>query len=254
MGCEGGYQQINKTLNVSPFQEYLDGQLRSLPRLADMQQISPRVIRILGQNPGKGTNTYIVGTGHSRLLIDTELGVRLPHVLLTHWHGDHVGGVPDLVAKYPHLTDAIYKQSPAAGQQTIADGRVFRIEGATVRALHSPGHAHDHTCFVLDEERAMFTGDNLLGHGTSAVEDLGRLMATWRDTMQPQDCGRGYPAHGVVIPDLRLTLQRELGGKVRRENLVLATVQGIGQAAGPGRRGAVTTGELVLLMHGRGGG
>ncbi|KAK7937311.1 uncharacterized protein PG986_014179 [Apiospora aurea] len=270
MGGEGGYQQINKTLNVCAFQEYLDGQLKSLPKLKDVQQISPRVIRILGQNPGKftlqGTNTYIVGTGRSRLIIDTgqgipewidlitstleDLGITLSHVLLTHWHGDHMGGVPDLVATYPHLADAIYKNSPAADQQPIVDCQVFRVEGATVRALHSPGHSHDHMCFVLEEENAMFTGDNVLGHGTSAVEDLGLLMATWRDVMQPQDCGRGYPAHGDVIPNLRLKLKLEIGGKVRRENLVLATLQRIGQAAGPGKRGTVTTGELVLLMHG----
>ncbi|KAK8091575.1 hypothetical protein PG997_001936 [Apiospora hydei] len=228
MGGEGGYQQINKTLNVCAFQDYLDGQLKSLPKLENVQQISPRVIRILGQNPGKGP-TYIVGTGRSRLIIDTGQGI-------PEWIDLITSTLEDLGITLSH--------------QPIADAQLFRVEGATVRALHSPGHSHDHMCFVLEEENAMFTGDNVLGHGTSAVEDLGLLMATWREVMQPQDCERGYPAHGDVIPNLRLKLKLEIGGKVRRENLVLATLQRIGQAAGPGKRGTVTTGELVLLMHG----
>jgi hypothetical protein len=50
---EGGYKQINETLNVCAFEDYLETQLAQLPKLADVQQLSPRVIRILGQNPGK---------------------------------------------------------------------------------------------------------------------------------------------------------------------------------------------------------
>jgi hypothetical protein len=50
---KGGYKQINKTLNVCAFEEYLDTQQSRLPTLEDVQQLSPRVIRVLGQNPGK---------------------------------------------------------------------------------------------------------------------------------------------------------------------------------------------------------
>ena len=46
-------------------------------------------------------------------------------VLLTHWHGDHSGGVPDLIAKYPHLVDRIHKHSPEGQQQPIEDGQTF---------------------------------------------------------------------------------------------------------------------------------
>ena len=49
----GGYRQINKAFNVCAFEDYLEGQQNVLPKLLDVEQISPRVIRVLGQNPGK---------------------------------------------------------------------------------------------------------------------------------------------------------------------------------------------------------
>ncbi|KAL4867605.1 hypothetical protein BDV12DRAFT_171005 [Aspergillus spectabilis] len=271
---EGGYRQINKALNICAFEEYLESQQKTLPTLTDVEQISPSVIRVLGQNPGKftlqGTNTFIVGTGSKRLLVDTgqgipewadlihdtlaRHGISLSHVLLTHWHGDHTGGVPDLIRMYPHLASAIYKHTPSKTQQPIVDGQLFVVEGATVRALHTPGHSSDHMCFILEEEQAMFTGDNILGHGTSAVEHL----STWMDTlykMQSQDCVKGYPAHGIVISNLRIKIKGELAQKLQRERQVLkALVQAKHEErARQGRsKGSVTVKQLVTTMYGNG--
>lgn len=50
---KGGYRQINKALNICAFDDYLDGQMALLPELADTEQLTPRVLRVLGQNPGK---------------------------------------------------------------------------------------------------------------------------------------------------------------------------------------------------------
>ncbi|KAK3315162.1 beta-lactamase-like protein [Apodospora peruviana] len=274
---KAGFPQIN----ISPFEDYIAGKKAILPELKDVEQLSPRVIRILGQNPGKmtmqGTNTYIVGTGPKRLIIDTGQGMpawadlvsstlamssaSLSHVLLTHWHGDHVGGVPDLVRRYPHLLQGesgggdggpmIYKHSPRDLQQEqpIADGQVFCVEGATIRAVHSPGHSHDHMCFVLEEEGAMFTGDNVLGHGTGFYEHLGTWMATLR-AMRAHDCRVGYPAHGVVIADLPSKIAGELAQKERRERHVLQTLLGQTSRRKNGKGGGLTVGELVVEMHG----
>jgi glyoxylase-like metal-dependent hydrolase (beta-lactamase superfamily II) len=155
----------------------------------------------------QGTNTYIVGTGSRRLIIDSGQGIpdwadlisdtldsksfRLSHVLLTHWHGDHTGGVPDLIRMDPQLSSRIFKHTPSKHQKPIADGQIFKVEGATVRAVHTPGHSHDHMCFILEEENAMFTGDNVLGHGTSAVELLGTWMSSIK-VMGSHNCAVGY--------------------------------------------------------------
>lgn len=179
-------------------------------------------------------------------------GFSLSHVLLTHWHGDHTGGVPDLIRLYPHLESAIYKHTPSKSQQPILDGQKFHVEGATVRAVHAPGHSHDHMCFILEEEEAMFTGDNVLGHGTAAVEHLGRWMQTLRQ-MQSHGCKRGFPAHGVAIEDLVGKIDGELAQKVRRERRVCQTLENIKQeerAAGRRGKGSVTVKQLVETMHG----
>ncbi|KAK1751371.1 beta-lactamase-like protein [Echria macrotheca] len=268
----GGYRQINKALNICAFEDYLSSQAATVPPLPDVAQLTPRVLRILGQNPGKftlqGTNTYIVGTGRTRLIIDTgqgipewadliastfsSLGITLSHVLLTHWHGDHTGGVPDLIRLYPHLEGHVYKHTPdrKTQQQPIEDGQVFRVEGATVRAVHAPGHSHDHMCFVLEEENAMFTGDNILGHGTAAVEILPTWMASLR-VMQGHGCQAGYPAHGEVVADLGRKITLELDVKERRERKVLATLARLRrEAAVHGGKGSVTVAELVTQMYG----
>ncbi|KAI5922019.1 beta-lactamase-like protein [Camillea tinctor] len=233
-----GYRQINKTLNICAFEDYLEAQLFHLPEIADVEQITPRVLQILGQNAGKftlqGTNTYIVGTGSHRLIIDTAQGipewadilhstladidVTLSHVLITHWHGDHASGIPDLIRMYPELSDTIYKHTPSRTQKAILDGQIFSVEGATIRATHAPGHAHDHMCFILEEERYVY-GRQRTGtwkSGCRAAEHLDELLA----------------ADGVArVCDLALArMKRSVGGR--------------------GNGGSVTVGELVIAMHG----
>ena len=55
----GGYRQINKALNICAFEDYLEAQQSRLPKIADVEQISPRVIRVLGQNAGKVSSKFL---------------------------------------------------------------------------------------------------------------------------------------------------------------------------------------------------
>ncbi|RAH74797.1 putative metallo-beta-lactamase domain protein [Aspergillus aculeatinus CBS 121060] len=210
--------------------------------LSEVERLSSSVLRILGGNPGKftlqGTNTYLIGRGHQRILIDTGEGrpswashlkavlaqenATVHQALLTHWHHDHVKGIPDLLELCPHVT--IYKHQPGPGQRSIEDGQIFSVEGATLRAYHTPGHTVDHMMFVLEEEDAVFTGDNVLGHGTSVFEDLGEYMGSLQ-RMQHRVSGRGYPGHGAVIDSATAKISEYIKHRQQREDEVIRVLR-----------------------------
>ncbi|KAJ4290855.1 hypothetical protein N0V90_010051 [Kalmusia sp. IMI 367209] len=206
--------------------------------LPAVEKLSSRVLRVLGGNPSKftlqGTNTYIVGQGPKRLLIDTGEGkpewiqslktvlkdenITIEKALISHWHHDHTEGVPDLLAHSPHT--AVYKRDPQPGWQDITDGQKFTAEGATLRAYFCPGHTTDHMAFVLEEEDAMFTADNVLGQGTAVFADLATYMKSL-DGMSKQFKGRAYPGHGPVIEDGPAKVLEYIKHRKQREKQVL---------------------------------
>ncbi|KAK5061597.1 hypothetical protein LTR84_008141 [Exophiala bonariae] len=253
------------------FNDYLVAQIGKVPDLPQVGNVTDRVVRILGGNPGKmqlqGTNTYLIGTGKSRILIDTGQGCHLwveslvrhleehsleiAHVLLTHWHKDHTGGLPDLVAQYPMLASQTYKNCPDLGQLPIKDGQTFSVEGATIEAVFTPGHAVDHMCFILREEQAMFTGDNVLGHGYTVIEDLGAYLTSLR-YMEDQQCRAGYPGHGAKLDNLPSKIKSCINREELRLNQVYAILaeKTLSRTVYQRNRPSFTNRELVTFLYG----
>ena len=218
--------------------------------LPDVASWSDRVVVVLGQNPGMftgpGTNTYIVGTGTERILLDTGDGrpeylpvlaralehageARIQEIVVTHGHPDHIGGAASLVETYgPRRVSkrpwAELDERHAVRVHPIDDGDVIRCEGATLRAVHTPGHAEDHLCFVLEEEGALFSGDNVLGVGTTVIPPFGGDLGVY---MRSLDCLLAenptliYPAHGPRIEDGRTKLREYIDHRQEREQQVL---------------------------------
>lgn len=180
-----------------------------------------------------------------------ERDLYISHVLLTHWHGDHTGGVPDLVAYDAAVADIIYKSHPDPGQKCIEDGQIFSVEGATVKALFTPGHAVDHMCFFLKEENALFTGDNVLGHGYTVVEDLALYLQSL-DRMAGQGCTIGYPAHGVRIENLPAKLNQYTRQRRAREKLIYAALLDNMLSAGRNSNSklGLSTKDIISKVHG----
>ena len=235
--------------------------------LPDVDVWSPRVVVALGQNPGlftgPGTNTYLVGTGPERILVDTgqglpaylpvlehalaRAGCRIQEIALTHGHPDHNGGVPALlerfgplrVSKRPH---ARFDAASPAPITPIDDGSRLHTEGATLRAIHAPGHAEDHLCFVLEEEQSLFSGDNVLGVGTTVIPseggDLGDYMRSLA-RLQEEAPRVIYPAHGPRIDDGVAKLAEYVAHRHEREREILEALRG----------GARTIPEIVARVY-----
>ncbi|KAI9719881.1 MAG: hypothetical protein M1828_006011 [Chrysothrix sp. TS-e1954] len=266
----------NRDSAVSPTLSLMGSQL---VHLSTIERLSPRVIRVLGDNPSKetnagdfqrktsesspGTNTYLIGRGHARVLLDTgegkpawiqnikstlsAEGASIQTCLLTHWHPDHVGGVTDL-----QTTSAaplkIYKHKPALnGHESwhdVINAQRFEVEpGTTLRAVHCPGHTQDHVAFVLEEENAMFTGDNVLGQGTAVFEELSVYMSSL-EQMGQQFTGRAYPGHGPVIEDGNATIAQYLKHRKQREHEIVGVLSGSGK-----RLSGMTSMDIVKIVY-----
>jgi glyoxylase-like metal-dependent hydrolase (beta-lactamase superfamily II) len=245
-------------------------------QMPDVAAWSPAVTVILGQNPGPftgpGTNTYLVGTGPRPLLIDTGQGHDaygpvlaracreerpvdgLEAIVLTHGHPDHVGGVAQVRALFG---DVPVRKMPWPGRdaadlafEPLEDGDVVATEGATLQAVWTPGHARDHLCYWLAEEQAIFTGDVVLGAGTTVIPDDGDL-GDYLDSLRrllALDAAVIYPAHGPAIRDPRAKIEQYLAHRALREEQVLGCL-----AAGVGEVPTMVTqlyADVPQFLHG----
>lgn len=108
----------------------------------------------------------------------------------------------------------------------LEDGQVIKTDGATLRVMATPGHAENHATFVLEEERALFSGDHVLGFGTTVLSDLSdymsslRMMQAYVSSNQPEYAGVLYPGHGPHIKDGLDLLTRYVVHREARENQI----------------------------------
>ncbi|XP_066903270.1 beta-lactamase-like protein 2 homolog isoform X2 [Halyomorpha halys] len=191
-----------------------------------VSKLTPRVIRILGCNPGKmtlqGTNTYIIGTGKKILLDTGEKGKKdyinelkkilhqesasIEQVIVTHWHGDHIGGLRDVNSiigdelsawKYPR-NDVKNESYDGITIHSLQNQQELSVEGASLRIIYTPGHTTDHVVVYMKEENALFSGDCILGEGTAVFEDLYDYMKSLNIilNLKPDVI---YPGHGPVL-------------------------------------------------------
>lgn len=216
---------------------------------------SDRVTVALGQNPsaftGPGTNTYLVGQGERRILLDTGQGeaAYLPvldeameragckgieQIVLTHGHPDHIGGLGQLLGHFGEVPvkkwpwPEVDLESPVP-METLEDGCRIETEGATLVGHHTPGHSPDHLCFMLEEERSLFSGDNVLGVGTTVIPggsgDLGEYMASLERLLALEPT-RIYPAHGPCIERGQAKIREYIEHRNDRERQIIAAIEG----------------------------
>lgn len=217
-----------------------------------ISKLSSRIIRILGCNPGpmtlQGTNTYLIGTGKNRILLDTgdkdvkeyqqslaqviqSEQVNIEHIVVTHWHHDHIGGVENIygsiaaqpkVWKYKkHETDTPDNELSATIPICwLTEGQEIQVEGATVKVHHTPGHTTDHVVLTLLEENILFSGDCILGEGTAVFEDLYTYMKSLQKILDIKPC-LIYPGHGNVVEDPIQKIEYYISHRNKREAEIL---------------------------------
>lgn len=117
-------------------------------------------------------------------------------------------------------------------ENSIVHRQIFKAEGATLEAFHCPGHTQDHMAIILHEEDAMFTGDNVLGHGTAVFEDLTVYLDSL-GRMRDQFKGRAYPGHGAVIENGPARIDEYIAHRQQREQEVLQALSGFDREATP---------------------
>ncbi len=163
-------------------------------------------------------------------------GRKVSHILITHTHRDHSESADVLKAWSGARTHAFGPQGAAStGEEAddtdfvpdvrLQDGDLIRGEGFTLRALHTPGHASNHLCFALEEERALFTGDHVMGWSSSVIAppdgDMAAYLAGLRRLIARGDAIL-YPTHGAPVTEPALYMGALLQHRLAREVQILA--------------------------------
>lgn len=194
--------------------------------------------RVLAPNPGietlDGTNTWIVGAGPS-IVIDP--GPELPEhlevvaaearpvgaILVTHDHPDHAPGA----ARLATVVGAPVLAFRLAGAERLRAGQRIVGGGAELIAVHTPGHTSDHVAFFEPAGAALFTGDAVVGRGTSFIDppdgDLAQYLRSLRRMLElrPRTI---YPGHGPVVLRAIDKLEEYLAHREDREQEIRAAL------------------------------
>ncbi len=220
-------------------------------------RLSDHLQRIVAPNPsvltGPGTNTYVVGSGDQHVVIDpgpddpihldrilVAANGSVARILCTHSHPDHSPGAAPL----REMTGAgVYgRPPPDDGHQddtyrpdhSLEDGDRFALPGATLRALHTPGHASNHVCFLLEEQGWLFTGDHLMSGSTVVILPPDGSMRLYVESLQRLEqlpLTALVPGHGAVMPEPHGEIRRVIAHRLQREAKVVQAFAQLGGVA-----------------------
>lgn len=214
--------------------------------------LSPLVRRITADNPGvftgPGTNTYLVGIDEIVVIdpgpaddahLDTIAacgGDRIRWIALTHTHEDHAPGAPGLVERTGAELIGFASDDELTMDGTFGDGDTLEGTEFQLEAVHTPGHASNHLCWRLPNERLLFSGDHIMEGSTVVIAPPDGHMATYLDSLRKVRKLRLRaiaPGHGHLIRNPRDYIDFYLEHRAAREQKVAETLARIGPATIP---------------------
>lgn len=190
-----------------------------MPAAGKVERLSERVRRLTQDNPsvftGAGTNTYLVGSeelfvldpgpldeGHFERIVAAVGSARVCAVVPTHHHADHWPLAPRLAEHFGAPTLGYGPEGDWRPQQHVAHGELLEAHDVTLEAIHTPGHAPDHLCYLLREESTLFSGDHVMGWSTSVIAPPGGNLNDFLASLarlRSYTYERMLPAHGLPI-------------------------------------------------------
>ena len=223
----------------------------------ELEEITPLIRRVTAKNPSgftfQGTGTYIIGRGKVAVIdpgpkLDTHIaalkkcleGEEVTHILITHTHEDHSPAAAELKQFWgcktygfgPHGAGKIADGIPieAGGDMdfvpdvAIRHGDIIKGEGWTVECVYTPGHTSNHMCFALEKEKALFTGDHIMGWSTTVIGppdgDMTQYMSSLELLLQRDD-EVYWPTHGTCIKNVKTYVQAYIDHRGVRETQIL---------------------------------
>lgn len=221
-----------------------------IPIIPDVPRaLSPLVRRICADNPGvmtgPGTNTYLVGVDEIAVIdpgpddpahLDAVAGCggdRIRWILLTHTHPDHGPGAAGLKERTGAEILAFESRDGVEVDGTLGDGD--QVEGTEWRltAVHTPGHASNHLCFLLEEERTLFTGDHVMDGSTVVIRPPDGDMAAYLRSLESllhEDLAWLAPGHGFLVAEPHAVVRALVAHRLRREAKVVDALRPRGDA------------------------
>jgi glyoxylase-like metal-dependent hydrolase (beta-lactamase superfamily II) len=212
--------------------------------------LSPLVRRVLAPNPsvftGPGTNTYLIGTDDVAVIdpgpddheehLDkvAEAGDgRIRWILVTHTHPDHSPGAAGLKRRTGARVMGYDERDGFVPDERIGDGGVVEAAAFRLQAIHTPGHASNHLCYRLDQERLVFSGDHIMSGSTVVIHPPDGDMAAYLGSLaRLQECEMEAiaPGHGEWIDDPHGKVDEYVAHRMARERAVEAALRHVGKA------------------------
>ena len=220
-----------------------------------LDEIAPGVHRLVARNPGfmtgPGTNTYLIGTGpylvidpgpedsvHVERILDATQR-RIEAVLATHTHPDHspaasaIAAVTGAKVLGKHIPEHGRQDASFAPSGELSDGDEVAVGEFTLRALHTPGHASNHLCYLLQGTGLLFTGDHLMQGSTVVISPPDGSMLEYLQSLarlRKEPVSRLAPGHGLVIEDAQAEIARIVAHRLQREAKVVERLGRVGTA------------------------